>query len=101
MALLSIAVASSTAGAGTGSPGSCAEASKDGGPGRKPAAAAAAVSGSARRSLLNCVALLEGAWRPLKGSGTLKRLHSSGSGLHSWLVLTGRCTGPGCSAVHA
>ncbi len=79
-----------------GGPGSCRGASRGGGPGRKPAAAAAAVSGSASSLLLNCVAVLAGAARPLKGSGTLKRLHSSGSGLHSWLVLIGRFRAPGC-----
>ena len=41
------------------------------------------VSGSASASLLKCVVLLEGAAFPLKGSGTLKRLHNSGSGRHT------------------
>jgi len=83
-----------------GGPGNCCRASKGGGPGRKPASAAAAVSGSCSISLLNCVAVFAGAERPLNGSGTLKRLHSSGSGRHSWLVRTGRFTGPGCKATH-
>ncbi len=71
-----------------GGPGSCRAAA---GAASSTEPAAAAVSGSARRSdMKRGTALTGAAGRPLKGSGTLKRLHSSGSGRHSCTLRCGR-----------